>query len=61
MEQDFNPEFISRMICRIDWPVFVAAAESVSKNFQKLFYELINQLLINPVLFYDYSTHILVY
>ena len=29
---DFNPEFISRMIPKLDWPVLVKAADTIGKN-----------------------------
>ncbi|KRT81553.1 hypothetical protein AMK59_5605 [Oryctes borbonicus] len=31
-EIDFNPDFISRIIPKLDWPVLVKAADSIGKN-----------------------------
>lgn len=30
-EVDFNPEFVSKMITKIDWPVLYSAAESIGQ------------------------------
>ena len=31
-EVDFNPEFISRMIPKVEWPALLQAAEQVTTN-----------------------------
>lgn len=31
-EVDFNPEFISRMIQKVDWPALCKAAENVKRK-----------------------------